>query len=131
MVIIDMIIIEKERRGIMSKEIPTAGKVWLIIICIIAALGIVGNFASAGEGIEYIISAIACVGEVVAIIFLLKGKGLPFLGLYAGCYLINSIMSLIASSDKTTAYIIGFVFGIAINFALTYLSVKKTIKLNK
>lgn len=112
----------------MSKDIPTIGKVWLILMLVLAAFGFVANLLSVGSGIIYLISALACAGEAVGLFFILKGKGINFYYIYCGCYLVNGVLSYMANDDKSTAYLVGFVLGIAINLGLTYLAAKNTFK---
>ena len=115
----------------MSKEIPTIGKVWLIILCVIAVIGVITNFAAAGQGIVYIISACACVAELVGLVFMLKGKGLIYYCMYSAAYIVNAVLVAIASSQVNASWLVGFIIGVALNLGLTYLAVKKTLKLNK
>ena len=112
----------------MSKKIPTAGKIWLIFVAVLATVGIFANAASAGKGILYIISAIACLGELFGLVYLLKGKGITYLYVYAGSYIVNAVLTAIASNEVTPAWFVGFVIGVAINIGLTYLSTKETFK---
>ena len=115
----------------MSKEIPTIGKVWLILMGIIATIGVITNFLAASKGMTYLISAFACVAELVGVIFMLKGKGLVYLCIYAIGYITNAVLVAIASSQVTAAWFVGFAIGVYINVGLTYLSVKKTINISK
>ncbi len=110
----------------MSKKISTLGRVWLVFLIVLGFLGFVSNLASFQKGSVYLVSAIACAGELYAAINLLKGKGINYLYVYGGCYLINSVLSFTSTPDTSAAYLIGFVLGVAINIALTYLSAKNT-----
>lgn len=111
----------------MSKEIPTLGKVWLIFLAVVAAIGIISNFAAVGSGIIYLVSALACVAELVGLVFMLKGKGLPYYCLYGAAYIVNAVLVGIASSNVNASWFIGFIIGVCLNLGLTYLSVKKTL----
>ncbi len=112
----------------MSKEIPTIGKVWLFIMTVLATIGVVTNFAASGQGIEYIISGFACTAELIGMIFLLKGKGLPYLCLYAAGYVVNAVLVAMIQNSINAAWLVGFIIGVCINIGLTYLAVKNTIR---
>lgn len=114
----------------MSKEIPTIGKVWLIFISVIATVGVVSNLLVVKEGLIYLLSAAACAGELVGLIFMLKGRGLNYLYLYSGCYALNAILVATLQNNISVSWLVGFLIGIAINICLTYLSIKSTIKKN-
>ena len=47
----------------MSKKISTLGKIWLIFLAVISVVGVVGNLMTAGKGVLYFVSAIACAGQ--------------------------------------------------------------------
>ena len=100
----------------MSKKISTIGKVWLIFLIVLSGFGVVSNLIAASSGIIYLVSAIACAGELFGLIYLIQGKGINYLYVYGGCYLVNGVLVLIANSaNNTTSYIVGYVIGIAIN----------------
>ena len=112
----------------MSKKISTLGKVWLIFLIILSSAGVVGNLVSIKDGIVYLVSALACAGELFGAIYLIQGKGINYLYVYSGCYIVNGILSLVTGSDQSISYIIGFILGIFINIGLTYLAAKNTFK---
>ena len=112
----------------MSKKISTLGKIWLIFLAVISVVGVVGNLMTAGKGVLYVVSAIACAGQLFGLFYLLQGKGIKYLYVYSGCYLVNGILELILQSDKSVSFIIGFILGILINIVLTYLASKDTFK---
>ena len=99
----------------MSKNIPVLGKIWLTFIGIMATIGVVSNFAATLNGIVYLISAIACLAELIGIIFMLKGEGLPYLGVYAAAYILNAVLVFITTNNSTDLYwSIGFILGIVL-----------------
>ena len=110
----------------MSDKISTLGKIWLILVMILSALGIITNLLAVGSGIIYLVSALMCGLELFGLIYLIKGKGITYLYLYGVGYIVNAIITLVMTADKTTSYYVGFVIGIAINIGLTYLACKKT-----
>ncbi len=113
----------------MAKEIPILGKIWLCFVAVLAVIGVVTNAMAIPEGgTVFVISMLACAGELVAVIFLLLGKGMTYFFVYAGCYLVNAVLTLMFTTDTSVAYYVGFVVGIAINIGLTYLSAKDTFK---
>ena len=113
----------------MSKDIPILGKIWLIFLCVVATFGVIANAIAIPQGIVYAISALACVGEIVGIIFMLRGKGIVYFALYFGCYLVNTILAaIVGTQEQSVAQWIGTVLGVVLNFVLTYLSAKKTFK---
>lgn len=114
----------------MSKEISTIGKIWLIILCIIATFGIISNFIYAGQDIIYFISACACIAELVGLIFMLKGKGLVYLIIYSAAYIVNAVLVAMTTSQTNASWLVGFIFGVCLNIGLTYLAIKNSIKKN-
>lgn len=113
----------------MSNKISTIGKIWLIFLMVLAAVGIVTNLMAIGNGIIYLISALMCAGELFGLIYLMRGKGSIYLFIYGGCYLVNAVLTIITGTeDKTTSYYVGFVLGIVINVGLTYLACKNTFE---
>ena len=114
----------------MSNKIPTIGKVWLILMLAIQGIGAVIALVAGFVSPLFFIAAALEISAVVALVFLLLGKGLPFYILYCVSYGVGSIISQIANpkQELTPAFMIGFAIGLAINFALTYLSVKNTLK---
>ncbi|MDO4996639.1 MAG: hypothetical protein Q4E69_05620 [Bacilli bacterium] len=112
----------------MSKDIHIIGKIWLFFMGALATIGIVTNLLAASQGITYIISACACVAELVGVIFMLKGKGLIYLCIYAVGYVANAVLVAMASSTVTASWFTGFIIGVALNVGLTYLAVRKTLK---
>ena len=83
---------------------------------------------TAGKGVLYVVSAIACAGQLFGLFYLLQGKGIKYLYVYCGCYLVNGVLQLILQSDKSVSFIIGFILGLVINIGLTYLASKDTFK---
>ena len=113
----------------MSNKISTLGKVWLIFLAILAGAGVITNLMAIGNGIIYVISALACAGELFGVIYLLRGKGINYLYVYGGCYLVNGVLSLISGTNEQSAsFIVGFIAGLALNISLTYLAAKNTFK---
>ena len=112
----------------MSKKISTFGKVWLIFLAVVSVAGVVSNLMAVGDGVIYIVSAIACAGQLFGLFYLLQGKGINYLYVYSGCYLLNGVLGLTVRDDVTVSFIIGFVLGLAINIGLTYLASKDTFK---
>ncbi|MBQ6538712.1 MAG: hypothetical protein IJL76_00340 [Bacilli bacterium] len=112
----------------MSGKISRIGKIWLLFLLLIAILGIVTNFMTVSKGYLYAISGIACIGEAIALFYLLKGRGIKFFWLYCACYIVNVVVSLDTTKDINTSFIIGFVIGILINIELTFLAAKRTFK---
>ena len=112
----------------MSKKIPTIGKVWLIFLIILAAVGVVSNLMYVGENIIYLVSALACAGELFGVIMLLRGKGINYLYIYGGCYLVNAVLTATLGTENSVPYYVGFILGIALNVGLTYLATKETFK---
>lgn len=112
----------------MFKKISTLGKVWLIFLAVVSVAGVVSNLMAAGNGIIYVVSAIACAGQLFGLFYLLQGKGINYLYVYSGCYLVNGVLELILQSDQSVSFIIGFILGLAINIGLTYLASKDTFK---
>lgn len=115
----------------MSKEISTIGRVWLIIMGILATIGVVTNLIATTKGIVYLVSAAACVAELVGVVFMLKGKGLVYFCLYSVGYVVNAVLVALVSSQVTASWFVGFVIGVCINIGLTYLAAKKTISFKK
>lgn len=111
----------------MSEKIPTIGKVWLIFILVIASIGVISNALAINAGYIYIISTLACIGEVVALVYMLKGKPLPYLYLYIGCYLINAILVVSLQNNYSAPSVVGYIIGLLLNIGLTYSSIKNTI----
>lgn len=112
----------------MSNKIPVLGKIWLCIILAIAVFGVFGNAANISKGAMYLISTIACVAEVVGLVFMLRGKGLLYFCIYIVGYITNAVLSFLVMENVETSFLIGFVTGVAVNIGLTYLSIKKTLK---
>ena len=112
----------------MSNKIPTIGKIWLVFLIVISSIGIVANILEAKNGIIYVISALACVGELFGTVYLIRGKGINYFYVYVASYLVNGILSIITGTDYSISFIIGFVFGLLINVSLTYLAAKNTFK---
>ena len=112
----------------MSKKISTLGKVWLIFLVVLSVIGVVSNLMAASKGVLYVVSAVACAGQLFGLFYLLQGKGINYLYVYSGCYLVNGILELILEEDKSVSFIIGFILGLVINIGLTYLACKDTFK---
>lgn len=112
----------------MSKKISTLGKVWLIFLIVLSVIGVISNLMAASNGVLYIVSAIACAGQLFGLFYLLQGKGINYLYIYCGSYLVNGIVEIILETDKSVSFIFGFVLGIALNIWLTYLASKNTFK---
>ncbi len=110
----------------MSNKISIIGKIWLIFLMVLATLGIVTNLMATKNGIMYLISAFMCIGELYGLIYLIRGRGITYLYIYGGCYLVNTVLSLIVTTNHDFAYYIGYVIGIILNIGLTYLACKKT-----
>lgn len=110
----------------MSKKIPTIGKVWLILMIVIQSIAIVINGIAGFVSPLFFIIAACEILAVVSLVMLLLGKGLPFFITYCIGYGAATIVVQLLS-DVSTAYFTGTIIGLAINFALTYLSVKNTI----
>ena len=102
----------------MSKKISTLGKVWLVFLAVISGVGVVSNLMAASNGVLYVVSAIACAGQLFGLFYLLQGKGINYLYVYSGCYLVNGILELILQSDKSVSFIFSSIF---ISFALSSL----------
>ena len=118
----------------MSKDIPVLGKIWLCILFVLAAAGVIANLIGVGNGIIYLISAIACAAEVYGLFFLLKGNGAKYYLIYAAGYLVNVVITTIPTvqaGKASVSYCIGLVLGLCINLGLTYLSAKKTLDFSK
>ena len=112
----------------MSKKISTLGKVWLIFLVVLSVIGVVSNLMAASKGVLYVVSAVACAGQLFGLFYLLQGKGINYLYVYSGCYLVNGVLELILEEDKSVSFIIGFILGLVINIGLTYLACKDTFK---
>ena len=112
----------------MSNKISVIGKIWLIFLIIVAGVGVVTNLMAVKDGIIFLVSALACAGELFGLIYLIQGKGINYLYVYGSCYLVNGVLVLIATSDFTVAYVVGFIIGLFINISLTYLACKNTFK---
>lgn len=112
----------------MSKNIPTIGKVWLILMLVIQSIAIIINVIAGFVNPIFFIVAVCEILAVVSLVMLLIGKGLPFLITYCVGYGAGTIISqFFGNSDASTAFLAGTIVGLVINFALTYLSVKNTI----
>lgn len=116
----------------MSKQIPTLGKVWLIILLILQVLGAILSFTLYNKNILYIALAVATAIEAILILLLLKGKEKTIFVAFLVCHFLNEALSLylqniVKESNMTASLIIGTIIGLAINYGLTYLSVKNTL----
>ncbi len=112
----------------MSNKISLIGKIWIIFVAVFALFGMISCLKNINEGFIYIISFLACLIEIVVLIFLLKGKGILFYSIYCGCYFLSEILSYINNGDKTILNVIGFILGIAVNLGLTYFAAKNTFQ---
>ena len=113
----------------MSKEIPTIGKVWLIFLTVVQSIAIVTSVIAGFVNPLFFIAGVCEVLAVVSLIMLLLGKGLPFFITYCIGYGAGTIVAqLSGNTDSSTAFFAGTIVGLVINFALTYLAVKNTIK---
>ena len=117
----------------MAKKIPTIGKVWLILMIVMQSFAMVTCIISGFVDPIYFIGAALEILAVVSLVMLLVGKGLPFfitycIGYGAGTIIVQLLNSKVADTELTAAFMIGVVIGLVINFGLTYLSVKNTLK---
>lgn len=118
----------------MSKNIPTAGKVWLIILLVLQVLGVIGGIVAFKENSLFIALAVISAVEAVLLFLLLKGKGMNIFIAYIVCHLVNAGTSLYLQYTTSKeeiilwAFLIGAVIGLAINFVPTYFAVRKNLK---
>lgn len=116
----------------MSKQIPTLGKVWLIILLILQVLGAISTLTLYNKSVLYIALAGVAAIEAILIFLLLKGKGKTVFIAFLICHFLNAALTLylqdiVKEANMVVPLIIGTIIGLAINYGLTYLSVKNTL----
>lgn len=112
----------------MSKDISTLGKVWLIILMLVQASWIIINFDKGFDEPNAFIASGVGVVVVISIIMMLIGKGLSFLITYYICYAIASIFSQFTNRERAISFYIAFTISTLINYIITYIAIRKTIK---
>ena len=115
----------------MSREITRTGRFWLMLMILMGILGFFSNILYLNKGLIYLIMSLICIMEIISLFFLLKGRGLIYYIFYIITYSIDAILVKVALGHTNTKDIISTIIGIIINIGLTYLAVKRTIKLNR
>ena len=120
----------------MSKNIPTAGKVWLIIYIVLQVLNVLGAIVSIEKNTLWASLVVISAVEAVILFLLLKGKGKKMFIAFIICHLVNVGVSLYLQPptqvEHQSAYmvgtIIGLIIGLVIAFVPTYFAVRKTFE---